>query len=504
MNSHAGWRAAGVFCVLAVCAGLPSAASRPLQDTADPKQEPAEAPAAPERPPRIAEGHARVTAEIEAIELEAHVAYLAEYCEGRRTGSEGEQRAGEYLAMRLAEAGLLPAGDLGPEGKPTYFQDVHLVRRFLEGEPVLELLGEGENRLLLTPDEHFRVESVAPLEGEFDLGSATSLTPLEGVVPDAILTTDSHPRTRNWLSRQAAGSRPRLVVCAGGGRGQTREPRLERESQLSTTAIVSLQRDVLSRVVAGEFQRARLVVRARTETLIARNVVAHLPAAPSAEVEAQAPQAIVLSAHYDHLGTREPRQGEPEGADLVFDGADDDASGVAAVLELAEALALGPAPKREVVVLLATAEEVGLLGTYHYLDNPVVPLDRTALNLNFEMLGRPDPMLGAGRLWLTGFERTNLGPTLLEKGLDIAVDPRPEENFFQRSDNYAFARLGIPAQTLSSFGKHRDYHRESDAWWTLDYEHMATALEPALEIVRLAASGELSPEWLPGGKPEPR
>ena len=504
MSSLAGWRAAGLLCVLAWNPG--QATSSAPQEPVDAQGAPAEAPAAPQRPPRIADGHARVTAEIEAIELEAHVAYLAEYCEGRRTGTEGEHRAGEYLAMRLAEAGLLPAGDPGPEGKPTYFQDVDLVRRSLDGEPTLELLGEGDNRLVLTYDEHFRVEGLAPVDGVFELGTALPLADVEGEVDDLLLTTDSHTRARGWLSRREAGARPKVVLCGGGGRGLAREPRLERASQLATTALISLQRDVLARVVAGEFQRVRLVVRAEVQTVTARNVLARLPAAPRAEgePESETPEAIVLSAHYDHLGTRELRQGEPEGADLVFDGADDDASGVAAVLEIAEALAFEPAPRREVVVLFATAEEVGLLGTYHYLDHPVVPLERTVLNLNFEMLGRPDPLLGAGRMWLTGFERTNLGPTLAELGLDIAPDPRPAQRFFERSDNYAFARLGIVAQTLSSYGMHRDYHRESDAWWTLDYEHMAAALKPAFVIVRLAASGELAPEWLPGGRPERR
>jgi Zn-dependent M28 family amino/carboxypeptidase len=243
-------------------------------------------------------------------------------------------------------------------------------------------------------------------------------------------------------------------------------------------------------------------IAATLEPVPARNVLARIAGVGTPERRELAREAIVLSAHYDHLGTRPAAPGEDPDVDRIFNGADDDASGVAAVLEIAEALALGPAPARDVLVLFATGEEMGLLGTLHYLDHPVVPLERTVLNLNFEMVGRPDPLLGPGRLWLTGDERTNLLGELVARGFDVAADPRPEQNFFRRSDNWAFARLGIVAQTLSSYGMHGDYHKVSDQWWTLDYEHMAAALVGALEIARLAAAGELDPQWLPGGKPE--
>jgi Zn-dependent M28 family amino/carboxypeptidase len=166
------------------------------------------------------------------------------------------------------------------------------------------------------------------------------------------------------------------------------------------------------------------------------------------------------------------------------------------------ALAAGPPPARTVVFLLATGEEIGLVGTRHYLERPVVPLERTVLNLNFEMIGRPDALAGGpGKLWLTGYERSNLGPAFAAAGLAVVADPRPDQGFFQRSDNYAFAVLGIVAQTLSSYDLHEDYHRVSDEASKLDFAHMETALRSTLTAVRALVDGTIDPAWEPGGAP---
>jgi Zn-dependent M28 family amino/carboxypeptidase len=246
---------------------------------------------------------------------------------------------------------------------------------------------------------------------------------------------------------------------------------------------------------------ARLRVAAPGEVIEqpAFNVVGILPGRGTPERPELAEQAIVLSAHYDHIGVRE---GAPEGEDAVYNGADDDASGCAAVLELAEALAAGPAPARTVVFLLATGEEIGLVGTRHYLEQPAVPLERTVTNLNFEMIGRPDALVGGrGKLWLTGWERTNLGPAFAARGLGVVPDARPEQAFFQRSDNYAFAVRGIVAQTLSSYDLHSDYHRVSDEASKLDWLHMQEAVRSSLAAVRALADGSIDPAWEPGGSP---
>lgn len=208
-------------------------------------------------------------------------------------------------------------------------------------------------------------------------------------------------------------------------------------------------------------------------------------------------EVVLLTAHYDHVGI-----GAPVDGDSIYNGADDNASGTTTVLEIARALA-GAKLRRTVVFALMSGEEVGLIGTRWYIQHPIFPLEKTVANLNFEMVGRPDTSVGgAGRLWLTGFERSTMGAMFAAAGLAIAPDARPSFRFFERSDNIVFARLGIPAHTLSSYNMHADYHKPSDEMQGIDVGHMATLIENAVRAVRVLADGE-RPTWNPGGQPPP-
>jgi hypothetical protein len=207
-------------------------------------------------------------------------------------------------------------------------------------------------------------------------------------------------------------------------------------------------------------------------------------------------EVVVVGAHYDHIGIVAPVDG-----DSIANGADDDASGVIAMLEIARAMASGPPPARTIVFVAFTGEEMGLLGTRHYIENPTVPLEQMAAQLQIEMIGRPDSLAGGhGRAWLTGYERSTLGDMLRDNGSPIVPDPRPSQNFFERSDNIAFARRGVPAHTLSSFNLHTDYHRVSDDVDGVDFEHMTAVIQAAVTMTRQLADGR-RPEWHPGGRP---
>jgi Peptidase family M28 len=207
-------------------------------------------------------------------------------------------------------------------------------------------------------------------------------------------------------------------------------------------------------------------------------------------------EAVVLGAHFDHVGVGKPVEG-----DSIYNGADDDASGVATVLAAARALAKDP-PKRTVVVLLTSGEEFGVLGTQWYLERPGFPLDSTVADLQVEMVGRPDTLVGAGKLWLTGFERSTMGEALDGAGIPVVADPRPEFRFFERSDNIVFALRGIPAHTLSSYGMHRDYHQPSDEVERIDFDHLTRAADLVTRAARVVADGP-RPSWKPGGRPTP-
>lgn len=209
---------------------------------------------------------------------------------------------------------------------------------------------------------------------------------------------------------------------------------------------------------------------------------------------------VLIDAHYDHLGARAPGVN----GDSIYNGADDDASGVTAVLEIARQLAEGSPPRRTVVFAATVGEEVGLLGTRWFMAHPPIPLEKMAANLEIEMIDRPDSLAGgAGKAWLTGYERSTMGEMLAANGIPIVADRRLDQNFFMRSDNIVFAEKGIPAHTLSSYNMHLDYHQPSDDASKADFVHMAGVINAAARASRLLADGP-KPEWKPGGKPEGR
>lgn len=207
-------------------------------------------------------------------------------------------------------------------------------------------------------------------------------------------------------------------------------------------------------------------------------------------------QVILLTAHLDHIGMRAPVDG-----DSIYNGADDDASGCIAVLQLARSLSLGPAPRRTVIFAFFGSEETGGQGDHYFLDHPPVRIKNIVANLEFEMIGRPDPAVKPDQLWITGYERSNLGPELARHGAKLVADPHPSENFFMRSDNFALARAGVIAQTVSSFGLHKDYHRPSDDLAHIDFTHMEQAIRSLLVPVRWLANSTFKPEWVNGKKP---
>jgi Peptidase family M28 len=207
--------------------------------------------------------------------------------------------------------------------------------------------------------------------------------------------------------------------------------------------------------------------------------------------------AILLTAHLDHLGIGPEKKGDP-----IYNGADDDASGTTAVIELARVFARRARPARTILFVLFGSEEIGGYGNRYFLDHSPVPLDQIVANLEFEMIGRRDPALPRDGLWLTGFDRSDLGPTLASHGAGLVADPHPEQNFFKRSDNYSLARRGIIAQTVSSFGLHADYHQPSDEISRIDFPHMTRAIGSMVAPIEWLAQTAWKPQWLPNGRPK--
>jgi hypothetical protein len=211
---------------------------------------------------------------------------------------------------------------------------------------------------------------------------------------------------------------------------------------------------------------------------------------------ALAAEVVIVGAHFDALGIRSAVSG-----DSIVNGADDDGSGTVAVLEAARILAAGPRPKRTILFATFTGEESGIIGGRWYAQHPIVPIDKHVADIEVEMIGRPDTAAGGpGKGWLTGFERSTMGSTLAAAGLPVIADPRPAQRFFERSDNIAFARLGIVSHTLSSYGMHTEYHTVNDEVEFVDFEHMTAMINLLAKAVVTIANGPQL-QWNPGGKP---
>jgi hypothetical protein len=202
---------------------------------------------------------------------------------------------------------------------------------------------------------------------------------------------------------------------------------------------------------------------------------------------------VMLSAHYDHVGLAQT------GEDRIFNGANDDASGTASVLEVANALAaLHPRPKRSVLFILFCGEEKGLRGSRYYVDHPLVPLDKTVADLNLEQLGRTDAPEGRhlNSANVTGFDFSDMTPILVDAGKRVGIvvskDAQASDRFFKLSDNEPLAKAGVPAHTLSVTYDFPDYHAVGDEWQKIDYDNMAK-VDQAVGIATLRLAQALTP-----------
>jgi hypothetical protein len=207
---------------------------------------------------------------------------------------------------------------------------------------------------------------------------------------------------------------------------------------------------------------------------------------------------IVFSAHIDHVGV-----GPPDASgDSIYNGADDDASGTAAVLAVARAFAaLAERPLRSIVFLGVSGEEKGLYGSEHFMERPVVSAAGIIANINLDMIGRNSPDFVAA----VGFDYSTLGALArdiaranADLGLRVVPDPWPSEQLFFRSDHFNFARKGVPALFFTS-GLHEDYHRPSDEVENIDTNKAARIAQLAFQLAHRMAATREPPQWTDRG-----
>ncbi len=201
---------------------------------------------------------------------------------------------------------------------------------------------------------------------------------------------------------------------------------------------------------------------------------------------------VIVSAHYDHLGTKSGGEG-----DLIFNGANDNASGVTGVLTLAEYFAKKGNNERTIVFIAFTAEEMGLVGSRHF--GKGIDASKFVAGINLEMMGK-QPETGPKTAWLTGFDRSDFGK-IIQKNLEgtgykLFPDPYPRMNLFFRSDNASLARLGVPSHTFSTTQIDKDgeyYHQVTDEAESLDVGVITETIKAVAKGTESIIKGEDTP-----------
>ncbi len=503
---------------------------------------------------------------IDEAAIAAHVQFLSnDLFEGRGVGERGEALTTQYLATQLALAGAEPAGDDG-----TYFQRVPLVEiktqpgsalrlAGREAEPLVDYVGNNERQTgrevieaeilyvghgITAPefdwDDYKGVDVSGKLlllftneppsdDAGFFGGKALTYygrwtfkyeeAARRGALGVLIVHTDetagypwdvvrnswsgSQPYVQvkegesklalaGWLTSEAAA---RLFEASPATRGQTLGDLLDAANREDFTPVslgVRGQADIRSSIVPIE----------------TRNVIARFPGSDPALAE----EAVLYTAHWDHIGMH------GEGEDSIYNGAVDNATGCAVLLAMAEAYgALADRPSRTALFAFVGAEESGLLGSAYYAANPVVPVGRTAVNLNYDALY---PFGATSDISLPGYERTTLSGSVeslaAEFGFALTPDAHPEQGYYYRSDQFSLAKHGVPAFSIKSGSKYpgrpggwgdekvaqyraRHYHQPSDEFqedW--DFAGIADLARFGFVLGRIVADQPNLPSWHEG------
>ncbi|HZR58598.1 MAG TPA: M28 family peptidase [Terriglobales bacterium] len=441
--------------------------------------------------------------------IRAHEEFLAsDAMQGRGSATHDELVAATYVASQLRQYGIQPAGDNGD-----YIQSAPTRRPKLTSAPEIQIAPAGDNSgqpATWTYGKDFLVQHIsepkfsgplARVDAENDLSqlkfahgsvvlvTGTDKTKIRRAIKKVVFAgaaavlygaSDSNPEQFQQASKQL----PELSVKLA--------DQAQDEMGINYNVIKLSEPALQTLLKMPEGSKVSFAAPSQDENGHTWNAIGILRGSDPLLQHS----AVLLSAHLDHLGV-----GTPVNGDGIYNGADDDASGTTAVLELARVLGKGPRPKRTVIFALFGSEEAGGLGSTYFREHPPVSLKDIAANLEFEMIGRADKAVKSDTVWLTGWERSNLGPTLAKHGANLVGDPHPDQNFFARSDNYVLAKKGVVAQTVSSYGLHTDYHQPSDDMAHLDFKHMDAAIGSLLGPVEWLVNSSFKPTWNKGGQP---
>jgi Zn-dependent M28 family amino/carboxypeptidase len=464
-----------------------------------------------------------VTPRADAQRWWKHVEVLADdNMEGRNTGSAGHKRAADYVASHFQKAGLEPAGTGGTFVQPVKFK----TRRFVEARSTLAIVGDGKTVPLSFADDanvSMRVDTAASVDAplvfvgyglQIPEQSIDDLSALSAQLKGAIVVfLNTTPRTlpgplqahfnsaaERWRIYRAAGA----VGAIGIQNPKSMDVPWERSTltrgqmqmALADAALddtggqqigVTMNPASAEKLFAGSGktfadQLARLDAGQPIPGFVLPSRLKASIAVERGEVESQNVAAIlrgadpqrrneyvVLSAHLDHLGIADP----PINGDRVYNGAMDNASGIAALLEMATRLREASArPARSLLFLAVTGEEKGLLGSRYFAVHPTVPRTAVVANLNTDMFL---PLFPLKTLTVLGLDESDLGRDVREvaraQGIGIQADPEPHRNRFVRSDQYSFIRQGVPALAFKVGYDVNTPEAEISRKWTAERYH---------------------------------
>ncbi|MBI1957768.1 MAG: M28 family peptidase [Candidatus Rokubacteria bacterium] len=454
--------------------------------------------------------------------------------EGRASGTEGADRAAAHAVSVFRQAGLRPGGDAGGYLQP--FQVTTGIRlgpanalRILAPAPLGLTLGRDYTPLAVSADG--TVESDLVFAGYGITAPELGYDDYAGLeVRDrVVLVLSREPRGRDpsspfrrpeayhysershkVINARQHGARAILLVEHPEAEAE-RLPRLAGISQpwgvlaaFVTRAVAdsllapagkklgalaaAIDQAMAPRSLSVAGMRVRLEVSLTRERGTAVNVVGILPGTDPALAD----QAVLIGAHYDHLGRGGEGSLAPDLLGTIHPGADDNASGTAAVLGMARAFAAAGGAPRTLVFVAFAGEEMGLLGSAHQVAHPPLPLDRIALMLNLDMVGR----LREGKLYASGVDSgTGLRALVTEAARGLPLDLQLRGDPHAPSDHTSFYARGRPVVFLTT-GAHEEYHRPSDTWEKISAPGLETVTAFATRLVGAVAAAPAAPTYV--------
>ncbi|NNM76762.1 M28 family peptidase [Sphingomonas sp. ID1715] len=498
----------------------------------------------------------------------AHVAFLADdLLEGRDTGSRGHEVAARYVAAQFEALGLKPGGDTGGWYQQVTFQKTSHgatpgtltltapggTQRWTHGQDVviglnplepatdltapLVFVGYGIADKSLGLDDYRGVDvrgKIAVMLRGYPKGLGSEVgahlnsvkaeaAQARGAVGVIAVDTLLSARTTGWNVRQRSAGEAEYNWVGKDGTPHVDAPGIRVGAGVNDTVAEALfagARTTLAAVRAeadrtGGRPRAfpltgtvRIQASTTSERVVSPNVIGILPGADPK----LAPEVVVLSAHLDHIGVAPAKPGDASGKDRINNGALDNASGIATMLEVARAAATAPdKPRRTLLFLASTAEEKGLLGADYFAQNPTVPIERIVGDVDLDM---PLLLYPFTDVIAFGAEHSTLGKVVADAAapMNIALtpDPMPQEGIFTRSDHYMFVRQGVPAVFLATgfanggekawtgFLGGNYHHPGDDLNQKIDWAAGARFAEVNYRITRAMADADEAPRWYKG------